>query len=135
MAMMLYQYIGLVIGIVGIIYTFLRFRENKMSLGMLFIWSIVWIVLIVLSIFPEATGYFANLTGIGRGLDVILILGLIGCYYLIFRIYNMIENIEEEITHIAREMALERENADLDEKRMKRINQRRRGLTLTRHLF
>lgn len=116
MAMMLYQYIGLVIGIVGIIYTFLRFRENKMSLGMLFIWSIVWIVLIVLSIFPEATGYFANLTGIGRGLDVILILGLIGCYYLIFRIYNMIENIEEEITNIAREMALERENADLDEK-------------------
>ncbi|NLJ39340.1 MAG: DUF2304 family protein, partial [Candidatus Atribacteria bacterium] len=45
-----------------------------------------------------------------------LILGLIGCYYLIFRIYNMIENIEEEITNIAREMALTRENMDRDEK-------------------
>ncbi len=112
MALMLYQYIGIIIGIVGIIYTFLRFRENKMSLGMLFIWSIVWVVLIVLSIFPEATGYFANLTGIGRGLDVILILGLIGCYYLIFRIYNMIENIEQEITQIAREIALDRENTE-----------------------
>jgi hypothetical protein len=114
MALMLYQYIGIIIGVVGIIYTFLRFRDSKMSLGMLLIWSIVWIVLIVLSIFPEATGFFANLTGIGRGLDVILILGLIGCYYLIFRIYNKIENIEQEITHIAREIALSKENMDKD---------------------
>ena len=106
MALMVYQYIGIIIGIVGIIYTFIRFRDGKMSPGMLLIWGVVWIILIGLSIFPAATGYFAGLTGIGRGLDVILILGLIGCYYLIFRIYNMIENIEQEITHIAREIAL-----------------------------
>ncbi len=90
-----------------------------MSLGMLLIWGIVWIVLIVFSIFPNATGFFTNLTGIGRGLDVILILGLIGCYYLIFRIYNMIENIEQEITHLAREMALQRENKDMKNKENK----------------
>lgn len=79
---------------------------------MLFIWTLVWIVLLALSIFPEATGYFASLTGIGRGLDVILILGLIGCYYLIFRIYNMIENIEQEITQLTRELALQRKDSD-----------------------
>lgn len=114
MALMLYQYIGILIGIVGIIYTFIRFRESKMSLGMLVIWTIVWIVLLALSIFPETTGYFADLTGIGRGLDVILILGLIGCYYLIFRIYNILENIEQEITHLAREIALSNENKDVE---------------------
>lgn len=116
MTLLLYQYIGILIGIIGIIYTFLRFREGKMSLGMLFVWSIIWIILIGLSLDPMATGYFADLTGIGRGLDVVLILGLIGCYYLIFRIYNMIENIEQEITHMAREMALQRENKDLESK-------------------
>ncbi len=115
MMLMLYQYIGIVIGIIGIIYTFIRFRDSKMSPGMLILWSIIWIVLIVLSIFPETTGYFANLTGIGRGLDVILILGLIGCYYLIFRIYNMIENIEEEITLLVREIALEKANSRKNE--------------------
>jgi hypothetical protein len=112
---LLYQYIGVLIGIVGIIYTFIRFRASKMSLGMLFVWSIIWIILIGLSLEPQATGYFASLTGIGRGLDVILILGLIGCYYLIFRIYNMIENIEQEITHLAREMALQRKEMDKEE--------------------
>lgn len=116
MAMMVYQYIGIIIGIVGIIYTFLRFRESKMSLGMLFVWSIIWIVLIGLSLEPMATGYFASLTGIGRGLDVVLILGLIGSFYLIFRIYNMIENMEQEITHLVREIALMRENMDMENK-------------------
>jgi hypothetical protein len=115
MALMIYQYIGLIIGIIGIIYTFIRFRESKLTLGMLAIWSFIWIILIILSIFPTATGFFASLTGIGRGLDVILILGLIGCYYLIFRIYNMIEKIEHEITYIAREIALKRENSEEDE--------------------
>ncbi len=114
MALMMYQYIGVLIGIAGIIYTFIRFRESKMSPGMLVVWSVIWIILIALSIFPAGTMYFAGLTGIGRGLDVILILGLIGCYYLIFRIYSMIENIEEEITHIAREIALSRENKDIE---------------------
>ena len=70
MALMVYQYIGIIIGIVGIIYTLIRFRESKMSLGMLFVWSIIWIILIVLSLNPQATGYFANLTGIGRGVPM-----------------------------------------------------------------
>lgn len=116
MAMMVYQYIGIFIGIIGFIYTLIRFRESKMSLGMLLVWSIIWIILISISLEPQATGYFASLTGIGRGLDVILILGLIGSFYLIFRIYNTIENMEKEITHLTREIALHRENMDEDSK-------------------
>lgn len=110
---MIYQYIGILIGIVAIIVTILRFREGKMSLGMLLVWSAIWIILIAVSIWPESTGFFAQLTGIGRGLDLALIIGLIGCYYLIFKIYNMIENIEQEITQLVREIALQRENRDI----------------------
>ena len=109
---MVYQYIGVLIGIIGIIFTLLRFREGKMSLGMLLVWNIIWILIIIISIFPRSTGEFASLTGIGRGLDLIFILGIIGCYYLIFKIYNMIENIEQEITHLVREIALQRENIE-----------------------
>jgi hypothetical protein len=112
---MIYQYIGVLIGIIGIIYTLLRFREGKMSLGMLIVWNAIWIIIIIISIFPKSTGEFASLTGIGRGLDLIFILGIIGCYYLIFKIYNMIENIEQEITHLVREIALQKENIKSEE--------------------
>lgn len=106
--MILYQYIGLIIGIIGIIVTFLRFKDGKMSLNMLLVWSVIWILLMVFSIYPDTTTLLASITGIGRGLDLILIIGLIGCYYFIFKIYNIMENIEEEITHLVREIALEK---------------------------
>ena len=106
---MVYQYIGVLIGVIGIIFTILRFRDGKMSLGSLLLWNAIWIIIILVSLFPTETGEFATLTGIGRGLDVIFIVGLIGCYYLIFRIFSMVENIEQEITHLVREIALKKD--------------------------
>jgi hypothetical protein len=106
--MIFYQYIGLFIGIIGITVTFLRFKTGKMTFNTLLLWAVIWVLLIIFSIYPDATSILANATGIGRGLDMILILGLIGCYYFIFRIYNLIENIEEEITDLVREIALEK---------------------------
>ena len=106
--MILYQYIGLFIGIIGMIFTFMRFKDGKMSFNMLLVWTVIWVLLIIFSIYPETTSTLANLTGIGRGLDLILIIGLIGCYYFIFKIYNLIESVEEEITSLVREIALQR---------------------------
>lgn len=106
----LYQLIGSVIGLIAIILAFLRFREGKMTIGMLILWTLIWIGVIYISLNPGATNSFAIIAGIGRGLDVILILGLIGCYYFIFKIYTMIENMEKEITQLVRELALHKED-------------------------
>jgi hypothetical protein len=104
----LYQYLGILVGVVGFIFTLLRFRDGKLSLGMLTLWGGVWIIIILVSLYPDATSELALATGIGRGLDVILILGLIGCYYLLFRMFNMMENLEEEMNYLIRELALQR---------------------------
>ncbi|MGF7119162.1 DUF2304 domain-containing protein [Methanobacterium oryzae] len=105
----IYQIFGIVIGIIAIVLSMLRFREGKMSLSMLVLWIFIWIMIIGISINPELTNLFASVTGIGRGLDFILIIGLIGCYYLIFKMYTMIENMEKEITKLVREIALQKE--------------------------
>lgn len=112
--MILYQDLGVLIGIIAIIVAILRLKNNKMSLGMAFLWIIIWLVVIWVSIFPNSTNTFATLTGIGRGLDLVLIIGLIGGYYLIFKMYSMIENMDKEITLLVREIALQR--GDLKEK-------------------
>ena len=49
--MILYQYIGLIIGIIGIIITFLRFKDGKMSFNMLIVWIAIWLLLII-CLFP-----------------------------------------------------------------------------------
>lgn len=107
---MIYQPVGIIIGVLGLIIAFIRFREGKSSVRMLSFWIILWSLIIVVSIYPDSTTFFANIFGIGRGLDLILILGIVGCYYLIFKIYTMIEQVESEITNLVREIALNNEN-------------------------
>lgn len=109
----IYQIFGIIIGIIAIILSILRFREGKISISMLVLWIFIWIIIIGISINPELTNLFASVTGIGRGLDFILIIGLIGCYYLIFKMYTMIENMEKEITKLVREIALQKDEIEL----------------------
>lgn len=111
---MIYQDLGALIGIIAIIIGILRVKNGKMSLGMASLWTIIWAIVIWISLFPQSTNIFAGLTGLGRGLDLVLILGLFLSYYLIFKMYSMIENIDKEITLLVREIALQR--ADLKEK-------------------
>ncbi|MDP1552453.1 MAG: DUF2304 family protein [Methanobacteriaceae archaeon] len=107
---MIYQPIGVIIGVLGLIISIIRFKSGKSSAGMLGFWILVWAITIVISIYPDSTTFFANLFGIGRGLDFILIIAILGCYYLIFKIYNMIEQVESEITELVRQIALNNEN-------------------------
>ncbi|MCK9152412.1 DUF2304 domain-containing protein [Methanobacterium alcaliphilum] len=118
---MIIQPIGIIIGILGIVIVIFRFREGKSSLGMLGFWLTLWLLIIGVSIYPESTTFFANLFGIGRGLDLILILGLIGCYYLIFKIYTLIEQVEGEITELVRQIAIKNENLKVDDSENSKI--------------
>ncbi len=112
----IYQIIAIFLGILAIVLSILRFRDGKMSLGMLFVWIIIWLVIIFISLYPNTTNYFAIYTGIGRGLDFALILGLLLSFYLIFKMYNKIETIEEELTDLVRELAIQRNNIKTDDK-------------------
>ncbi|MEN6294041.1 MAG: DUF2304 family protein [Methanobacterium sp.] len=107
---MIYQDVGALMGIIAIIIAILRLKNGKMSLGMASLWILIWLIVIWVSIFPNSTNIFASLTGIGRGLDLVLIVALIMGYYLIFKMYGMIENMDKEITLLVREIALQRGN-------------------------
>jgi hypothetical protein len=112
----LYQIIAIIVSIIVLILSILRFRDGKMSLGMLMVWIVIWLIIIIISIYPNDTNYLASYTGIGRGLDFVLIIGLILSFYLIFKMYNKIEVIEEELTDLIRELAIQNKNTDNKDK-------------------
>ena len=111
----LYQIIAIILGLIAILYSILRFRDGKMSLGMLLAWILIWVIIIIISLYPNDTNYLASYSGIGRGLDFVLILGILVSFYLIFKMYNKIENIEEELTDLVRELAIQNKNTGMKE--------------------
>jgi hypothetical protein len=112
---LIYQVIGILLGIVALLLTILRFKDGKMSLGMFVGWILIWLIVIFVSIDPESTSFLAKSAGIGRGLDFVLILGILSCFYLIFKLYNRLETTEEEITDLVRKIAIQNENSGVSD--------------------
>ena len=87
---------------------YLRFREGRMSWGMMLMWSLTWVSIIVFTLSPASFESISKALGIQRPVDFMLIVGLIVSYYLTFRIYVYLEELRSEMAKVVREVALDR---------------------------
>lgn len=87
----------------------LRFRDKKLHLGEFIFWSGLFIIAAVGVVFPNLTTRIANLLGIGRGADLIIYGSIATLFYLVFRLYVLLEDVRHEITEVVRKVALHKE--------------------------
>ena len=87
----------------------LGFRSGKLSLAMLLLWVLVWVSVIVFLLFPDVFTFLTRFFGMERPLDFMVVVGVIGAYYLVFRIYVYLEDIRSDMAKVVREVSIERE--------------------------
>lgn len=102
----LVQFVALIIIIFALSRVYLRFRANKSSVKELMFWTFVWILVAVVVFMPSTMSYFAKMLGVGRGVDVVIYLGLLVLVYWQFRSSARMEKIEQDISKVVREIAL-----------------------------
>ena len=85
---------------------YLRAKDNVISARSALFWTLIWVVAIVGILQPGTTTRLASFFGVGRGVDVILYLAISVLFYLVFRMYVMIEDLRRELTTIVRIVAL-----------------------------
>ena len=56
---------------------------------------------------PQTTTSLASVFGVGRGVDVIVYISLALLFYIVFRMFVMIEDLRHEITNLIRQIALQ----------------------------
>ena len=91
----------------------LRFREGYMDPVHVFFWSAAWVCVIVVALLPQMTSYVAALVGVGRGADLVMYTSLVALFYLMFRMFLYMKQMERCITALVRDSALR--NAGLSE--------------------
>ena len=69
-------------------------------------WILIWILVIVISLFPSITTTIASLFGLGRGLDALYIAAIILSYYAMFKLYNKMDNQRKRIDELVSEIAI-----------------------------
>ena len=86
----------------------LRFRRGDLPLFHLVLWFVFWAGVVVVALRPETTSALASMLGVGRGADVVVYLALALLFYLVFRMFGKIEDLERQITRVVRAAALEK---------------------------
>lgn len=85
---------------------FLRSKENVIPPKTALFWTLIWTIAIIGILHPATTSKLAELIGVGRGVDAIIYLALSLLFYLVFRLYVMIEDVRREITTLVRQISL-----------------------------
>jgi len=84
----------------------LRLRDNKLTINEFFMWMFVWCSIIIIALVPSISSIFADLSGIGRGVDFLIYLSLILLFYIMFKLIVKVETLQSEITTLVRELSL-----------------------------
>ena len=100
------QVIAIIFAIFLLVKVILRLKNKKLTLNEFLFWSTMWVLLILLSIFPQVSDRIANFFGFGRGLDFFIVSSILLMFYLIFRVISKLEDMDAKITKLARNMAL-----------------------------
>ena len=107
--MLLYSIIFPIISIIAIVWFLFRYLNQKQSLLTVILWAIFWIIVSLFAIFPNFSNAFAKLFGIARGLDFIIILVFAVLVYTIFKLYNRVDKLQDDVNTLVKEIALKNE--------------------------
>lgn len=104
--MNLIQWIILLFAVVAEVGAIAGLRRGRVSPAGLVFWSLVWILVGVVAVWPDTTYLVADLVGITRGADLVLYLGLLLAFFILFRNAVRMEKIERNLATLVRELAL-----------------------------
>jgi small membrane protein len=93
----------------------IQYRRGSMRMLHLGLWLLVWGCVVVVALRPEMTDLLANWLGVGRGVDTAMYFAFLMIFYLLFRSFAKIENLDRQLTRVVRANALREMERDLAE--------------------
>jgi small membrane protein len=84
----------------------IRYRRGGMRMMHLGMWLLFWSGVVIVTLLPDTTSLLARWLGVGRGVDTAMYLSILMSFYLLFRSFAKIEDLDRQITRIVRANAL-----------------------------
>lgn len=90
--------------------TYNSFRRRDLRLPEFLLWMAVWVVLILVSAFPDRLRAVIRPLEIARLLDLVMIAGILLLSLLVFMLNRTVRRLEDRLSRLVRNLALQ----DLD---------------------
>ncbi|MBI4592271.1 DUF2304 family protein [Candidatus Uhrbacteria bacterium] len=105
--MSIIQILIIVFALFAVTRTVLQFTNGAVTRRWLLFWILFWMVAGIVAALPQTADAVARVVGVGRGADAVIYVSLVVIFYLIFRLYVKIEQVESEITRLVRKLAID----------------------------
>ena len=102
------QIFGVFFAILMIYMVFVSQKKKEFNSTEYILWIVVWILFIVITIFPSILDFFTESLSLPRTLDLLLIMGILCILGLLFYNYIAIRKINRKVEDIVRKIAIER---------------------------
>jgi len=87
-----------------------RLLKKETTLGRSALWLAFWFIVALAVSAPQTTDIVAQTVGVSRGADLLVYISVLVLFYAVFKIIARLERIDRQLTIIAREMALSRQD-------------------------
>lgn len=84
-----------------------RMRDRELTARDAIFWLLFWVFAFIFSLLPWMMTPVAQFFGIGRGVDLFVYTAIVLIFYLIFRLYVRMDNLNAQMTKIIRATAKE----------------------------
>jgi small membrane protein len=98
---------SLLLALIVLSKSYVDFRGRLESLPMFIFWTVTWLLIVTVALFPGLVDILLSLSGSGRvGLGTFFGMALVFLYFVVYRIYVKLERIEQNLSKAIQELAL-----------------------------
>lgn len=103
-----YQIIVIIFAIFALSRVILQRKNKNFSLNEFIFWSMIWVGLILVSFSQPYLQIIADFIGISRGVDILIYGGITVLFYMVYRLYAMVDRQQQEITKLVSRIAVDK---------------------------
>jgi len=100
------QIAGFLFGLFMIYYSFLIYKRKEFTVKEFVLWLVIWIMLIIVALFPYVLDPIVKTFGFLRALDLLVLSGFLFLILVIFYTYTIMRKIQKKLEVIVREIAI-----------------------------
>ena len=100
------QIAGFLFGLFMIYYSFLNYKRKEFTVKEFSFWLLLWIIFIVIALFPSLLDPVVRIGGFFRALDVLIISGFLFLIASIFYTYTITRKNQKQLEAIVRAIAM-----------------------------
>lgn len=106
--------ISIFFAVIVIVKSFLDYKKGRESFVMFAIWSLIWLIVVAVAVFPEIADDAIRQLGSGQvGIGTILGIGMVLMLYIVYRVYTKSNRIEYQLRELITKVSI----FEADEKR------------------